>query len=72
MRLLATALTTLRSLINFLQFLDGVTLFVSPMAQAPRTPLLLLDNVPSGTYGKIEKDITRLSCMKHLILAARD
>ena len=58
MRLLTTALTTLGFLLIILQLLHGVAIFVDPVAQAPRAPLLLLHQIPSSTYGKIVKHTT--------------
>ena len=72
MRLFATALTTLRFTINFLQLLSGVTVLIDPVAQAPWTPLLLFDQGPSSTYGKVIKYSTIFARMKDSVLTAWD
>ena len=72
MRLFATALTTFRFTINFLQLLNGVAILVNPVAQTPRTPLLLLDRVPSSTYGKIVKHTTIFTRVQNFVFTAGD
>ena len=71
-RLFAASLTTLGSTIDLLQLLGGETILVDPVAQTPRTPLLLLHQIPSGTYRKVIKHSTIFTRVQSLVLTTGD
>ena len=71
-RLLAAVLPTLGLLVVLLQPPDGEALLVGRVGQAPEAPTLALDDVPTCTYRKGQKHITRSPGMYPGILTARN